>query len=132
MKSLKRGLVYGLLTWIVPFVSSWGLYSRDGQPLYDIFLIKTLLLVVFSAFGAVLLVSYFSRVQERFLHEGLMVGLLWLAINWALDILVLLPMMGESLATYMSQIGLRYLIMPTMSVSMGYLLEKKSIGGKAQ
>jgi uncharacterized membrane protein YpjA len=58
-----------------------------------------------------------------FLHEGVIIGIAWLAINWLLDIMILLPLSGMTINTYFAQIGLRYLVIPFMSIAIGYSVE---------
>ncbi len=125
--SLRRRIIwvlgFGILTWLVPFIVSIFFYSSTGQPLYDIFLIKSILLVIASGFGALLLVVYFRSIHNMFLHEGVIIGVSWLIINWVLDILVLLPLSKMTIPVYFAQIGLRYLVIPFMSIAIGFSVE---------
>ena len=121
-KYLKIGLL-GLLTWLIPFVVSCFFYSRTGEPLFDIFLLKTIMIVLFSAFGAYLLITYFKGIGEGFVSEGIIVGTVWLLMNWLLDIVILLPLSKMGMAAWFTQIGLRYLIIPIMSISFGFVLQ---------
>ena len=52
-------------------------------------------------------------------------------INWVFDGLVLLPMSGMDASTYFAQIGIRYLVIPVISVSMGFVLERANQMGPA-
>lgn len=122
MKSIKKTLLYGFLVWLLPFLVAIPFYSRDGQPLIDIFLLKSIMIIVGSVAGAVFLILYFKKVTENYLNEGLIIGLIWLAINWILDFIILVPMTGIDITTYFTQIGLRYLTIPIFSVTIGLLL----------
>ena len=124
-KNLKL-VVFGILAWLIPFIASWPMYSPQGEPLFDIFFIKTILIVVGSVVAVFLLLVYFKSVEKYFVKEGIIVGVVWLVINWVLDIVVLVPMAGWSLSTYFAQIGLRYLVMPIMSIAIGYAIEMKT------
>jgi hypothetical protein len=42
-----------------------------------------------------------------------------------LDLLVLLPMSGMPILDYFAQIGLRYLVIPAMSITVGTALANK-------
>jgi len=123
-KYLKIGL-FGFLTWLIPFVVAFFFYSKDGQPLIDIFLFKSIMIVVSAIVGVSLLVLYFKKIKRNYVKEGVIVGLAWLAINLILDFVVLIPMSGMPLQTYFGQIGLRYLIIPVISTGMGYVAEHK-------
>ena len=83
------------------------------------------MIVIGAIVGAFLLISYFKRINTRYLKEGIIVGLTWFGINILLDLLVLIPMSGMSLTDYFAQIGLRYLVMPVMSIMVGVSLANK-------
>lgn len=124
MKKLLKIVGFAILLWLIPFVVSCFFYSRTGEPLFDIFLIKTIMIVLSSVLGAVLLVIYFKGITRNYLIEGIAVGLVWLVINWVLDFVVLIPISKMGTATYFAQIGLRYLMIPTMSIAIGYSIER--------
>ncbi len=114
---------YGLLTWLVPFAISIPLYSQ-----IDIFFFKSIMIVVGSGVGATLLVFWFRGVHEKYLREGVNVGIIWLIMNWALDIAILLPLSGSSASTWFTDIGLRYLVILIMAITMGYALRDATNG----
>ncbi len=120
-KVLKIGY-FGFLTWLVPFVVSLLFFTKEGQPIMDIFLIKSIMIVLSSTFGAFLLIIYFRKIDLNFLREGASIGVSWFVINCILDILVLLPFTGMSMTTWFAQIGMRYLMIPVMSISVGYIV----------
>uniref|UniRef100_A9A707 Uncharacterized protein n=1 Tax=Methanococcus maripaludis (strain C6 / ATCC BAA-1332) TaxID=444158 RepID=A9A707_METM6 len=124
MKYLKCGF-FGLLTWLVPFLLSFLFYSESEGLLINIFLFKSIMIVVSGLVGVSLLVLYFKDIKKDYLIEGIFVGVSWLIINLILDILILIPMSGMAYLDYFSQIGLRYLIIPTISIAMGVLLKLK-------
>ncbi len=119
MKSIGKALLFGFLTWLVPFVVAIFFYTQEGQLRIDIFLFKSIMIVVGSVTGAFFLLLYFRKVTEYYCREGILIGLIWLAINWALDFGVLIPMSAMDVGTYVAQIGLRYLIIPVFSVTIG-------------
>jgi len=75
--------------------------------------------------GCLLLLWFFNKVPGVFLRQGIIVGISWLIINWLLDFIILIPMSKIGYGDYFLQIGLRYLVMPTISVSIGYTLQNK-------
>ncbi len=125
MNKTIRNILYGFLAWLIPFVTAFFFYSKEGGLVIDIFLFKTIMIVVGAIVGAFLLVSYFKRVNANYLYEGIIVGLTWLGINILLDLLVLVPMSEMALPDYFAQIGLRYLVMPVMSIMVGSALTNK-------
>jgi uncharacterized membrane protein YpjA len=125
MRKYLRILLFGFLAWLVPFAASIPFYSAEGQPTVDIFLMKSIMIVVGSLSGAFLLVVYFRYLTKSYVAEGILVGLLWFAINILLDVIVLVPMMQVPFSTYFAQIGMRYLVMPVMSTAIGLTVQKK-------
>ena len=120
MKNAIRLVIYGLISWIVPFVVAVPFYTKEGTLLIDIHFFKTIMLIVSALTGGFLLVSMFKRAEGRYLREGIVIGAVWLVINLLLDFLILLPMSKMDVATYFMQIGLRYLLIPIMSISTGW------------
>jgi hypothetical protein len=120
LKRTARLLLYGALTWLVPFLAAVPFYGPGGDLLVDASLFKSVMVVVGGVMGALLLVLWFDGVHAHHLREGAVVGGVWLAMNWALDLLVLVPLAGMDIAAYFAQIGLRYLLIPTMAIAIGY------------
>ncbi len=121
-----RNILYGFLAWLIPFIASIFFYTKEGTLTIDVFLFKTIMIVVGSTSAAILLVSYFKHITANYLKEGIMIGFVWFAINITLDLLVLVPMSGISVENYFIQIGLRYLVMPVMSIMVGTVLTNKN------
>ncbi|MBM9548256.1 hypothetical protein JWG40_14605 [Leptospira sp. 201903074] len=125
MKAIKWNLGYGFLSWFVPFFISIFFFSKDGGLQIDLFLFKTIMIVVGSLSACFLLYRYFLLVDSRFLKEGLIIGISWISINWLLDILVLIPMSKMPIHVYFIQIGFRYLSLLFFAITMGAILERK-------
>lgn len=130
MKKTFKIIGFGIITWLIPFIASFFLYSRTGTPVVNVFLVKTIMIVLGAFAGVLLLVIYFRGIEKNYLKEGIIVGLTWLIINWLLDFVILLPLAKVNMAIYFSQTGLRYLIIPIISIGMGYLLKINSIKTK--
>lgn len=116
---------YGFLVWLIPLLLSFFFYNSEGQLSISYDLYKSLMVVVSCLIGSLLLVLYFVQVKSSYLIQGVLLGLLWLALNILLDVLVLMPWMKISFLDYLSQIGLRYVSMPVMSIAVGYLLQRR-------
>ena len=124
-KKYLRAVLYGFLAWLIPFLSSLFFYTREGKLTIDIFLFKSIMIVVGSVSAAYLLISYFKKIETDFLKEGIVLGVMWFGLNIGLDLLVLLPMSGMAIPEYFAQIGLRYLAMPAMSIAVGTALANR-------
>ena len=120
-----RRWLYGLFAWLIPFAVSIPFFGPEGL-IIDVFLFKTLIILVGSISAAFLLVSHFKRISCGYIREGMLVGAIWFGVNIGLDLVVLLPLSGQSLPDYFTQIGLRYLVMPINSVMIGFLLEQRA------
>ncbi len=124
-KKYFRTFFYGFLAWLIPFAAAFAFYTPEGRPRIDVDLFKSIMIVIGSAVGSCLLIRYFKKIDSGFLKEGIVVGVVWLVVNIALDLLILLPMSGMSVPDYFAQIGLRYLAMPAMSIAVGLALANK-------
>jgi hypothetical protein len=122
-KSLKL-ILLGLMTWVVPFIAGFLFFDKAGQLAIDMYLFKSIMIVVGALIGSLAIVIYFKQVKNQFLKEGVISGLIWFITNIVLDILILVPMSGMSMNDYIKQIGIRYLLIPIMCTLSGYLLNR--------
>jgi len=125
MKSIKKALLYGLLVWLIPFIVAILLSSvrKHNRPLFE-----SIMPVVITISAVPFLILYFSKLQAHFLKEAVLLGIIWLAISLILDLLLFMEgPMKMSFADYMMDIGLTYLMIPTISIGFGCLLEKRRI-----
>jgi len=113
-----RNTGYGLATWAVPFFAAFAFFDGTGALAVDIFLFKTVMILLGGAVGAWLLVLAFRRVPPGF-GNGLALGLFWAAVNWALDLAILVGLMGSPFGEWLVGVGLRYLMLPIMAAAMG-------------
>ena len=124
MKRIWKIVLYGFLTWLIPFAVSIVIFPfHDSQrPLFE-----SIMPVVLAACAVVFGILYLRRADAAYLREGVRIGLAWLVINLVIDLpLFSAGPMTMPLADYIKDIGLTYLIIPVVTVGMGYLLEKKS------
>lgn len=120
-----KSIFFGILTWLIPFVVSFFFFNMSGELTIDKFLFKSIMIVVGSLTACTLLILYFKHVNSDYIKTGFVLGGLWLFINWVLDLVVLIPMSGMSYNDYFAEIGLRYLVIPIMSYTIGRVLETK-------
>ena len=119
-----RLVLFGIATWLVPFVASIFFFDPTthkliiGQSFF-----QSIMVVIGSLVAAFLLVKYFKGVHADYVRQGIKVGVVWLLINWILDFAILVPMMRIDLPTYFTQIGLSYLVAPVMAISMAVAIE---------
>jgi hypothetical protein len=124
MKSIKKALILGFLSWLIPFVLSFLFFNQKGQLLINELLFKNIMIVTASYVTVFLIIKYFKVVDKNYVKEGIMLGVLWMVINLVLDMVTLVPM-GKPLGVYLPQIGLGYLMIPAMTILAGKILEIK-------
>ena len=129
MKMTKTHMLvlFGFLAWLLPFVASFFFFDPSaGRMTIDNALFKTIMVVFGVLVGTLLLVKYFDCVKKDYAKEGLVAGVVWAVMNWALDFIVLVPMMKVDTPTYFMSIGMLYISMPIIAVGMGMAIENSS------
>jgi len=126
MKSIKSALLLGFFDWLLPFVVSFAIFQLKDSNYY---LFESLMVIVVVFAVVWFATRYFKKVESNFVREGVLLGLLWLIINLALDLMLFLPKspMQMPLSFYMNQIGIKYLSIPIITIGFGYLKKQKII-----
>ena len=119
MKSLRWALVFGFLIWLIPFTISILIFPlrTSNRALFESIMpvVVTLCAVVFS-------ILYFRKLEEGFIREGILLGVIWFAISIVIDLLMFMwGPMRMTFAEYMMDIGLTYLIIPTVTIGFGFV-----------
>jgi hypothetical protein len=125
MKSMKKALILGFLSWLIPFLFSFLFFTPKGELLINQLLFKNIMIVTASYVSAFLIIKYFKIVDKNYVKEGILLGVLWMIINLVLDMVTLVPM-GKPLMVYLPQIGLGYLMIPAMTILTGKILAIKN------
>jgi len=120
-----KNLWLGFLSWLIPFIISFLFYKPGGELLVPYATFKSTITVVGALSGCYLLFRYFKYVDSSFIRNGMIVGLSWFAINLILDAIILIPMMKTTFTNYFMTIGISYFSIPTISTTMGFLLDRK-------
>jgi len=124
-------VLFGFLTWLLPFFASFFFYDPSAARMtIDNDFFKSIMVVFSCLVGVLLLVKYFDCVKKDYVKEGLVAGFVWAAMSWALDFIVLVPMMHVDTPVYFMSIGLRYLVAPIIGVGMGMVVENAKAGKK--
>ncbi|TGN18860.1 hypothetical protein [Leptospira idonii] len=122
-KHILRILGFGLIVWIIPMIVSMGFYSPEGKLTGDLFLFKTVMILVGNTTGCFLLFRLAKLKPESPKTFFTYTGLIWFLQNIGLDLLILIPMSGMSVPAYFVQIGLRYLVMIIIGATVGYSIQ---------
>ena len=127
MNRYSRIAIFGFLVWLVPFLISFLIFPLHAanRPLFE-----SVMPVAIAACAVFFSIIYLRRLQSGFFREGVLLGIVWLAISIALDLpLFLAGPMKMSLPDYVMDIGLTYLIIPVTTSGLGYALEAVSSRG---
>ena len=123
-KYVKIGL-FGFLLWLIPFAVSVLIFPlRTSQrPLFES--IMPVVIAIWTVFFSIL---YLTRTGGGFLKEGIFIGLAWLLLSIILDLMIFMegPLKMPFL-DYVTDIGVTYLIIPTITSGFGYLMDHPSI-----
>ena len=124
MRIYGAGVLFGFLIWLVVLALAILItpFREAERPLFE-----SIMAVALSLCTTAAACIYLGRVQRRFLRQGVLLGILWLAVTLALDALVFSRgPMQMSPAAYLKDIGLTYLIIPTITIGLGFALERQS------
>ncbi len=123
-KFLKVGL-FGFLTWLIAFAVSVSLspLRTSQRPLFE-----SIMPVVVTLCAVLFAILYFKKFKGGFLQEGVLVGAAWFIINIVIDLPLFLleGPMEMSFADYMMDIGVTYLIIPVVTIGIGFALQHKA------
>lgn len=122
---MLRTTLLGLASWFIPFAISVPFFDQTGQLLVPQPLFKSIMVVIGGASGCWLLIVAFRRLAIT-PASALALGCYWLAINLLLDLIVLVLLMKMPAAHYLMDIGLRYLLIPIIAMSMGIVAARAS------
>lgn len=124
-KIIIKNLILGFLSWLIPFAVSFLFYKPGGELVVPYATFKSTIMLVGIISGCYLLFRYFKFTESDYIKNAVIVGLSWFSINIILDTVILIPLMKTTFVDYFMSIGLSYFSIPTISITMGYLLNKK-------
>lgn len=124
-KNIFNIITLGFLAWLIPFAISCLFFKPEGELMIAQELFKSIMVVTGVLSACTLLFRYFKSIENDFVKQGIVVGLCWFAICVFFDMLVLIPLMKVSFDYYFRSIGLGYLAIPMVSITMGCILDLK-------
>jgi len=117
--NLKLALAYGFLVWLIPFAVAFAIFPIHGS---DRIFFESIMPVVGVFSAVVFAVLYGRQVEGIVLEEWVRLGILWLLISVAVDLLMFSwGPMKMSLIDYFKDIGFTYLAIPIITAGFGYL-----------
>ena len=128
MRRFLRIALLGFLVWLIPFVVSVLIFELTSS---NRALFESIMPVVLTACAVGFSIIYYRKTEAGLLKDALAIGVIWLAISLVLDLFMFMNgPMKMSFSAYMADIGLTYLIIPMITVGMGYSLELSGHRGK--
>lgn len=123
-KNLKI-VLYGFLVWLIPFAVSFFIYPLK-TPMYSLF--ESIMSVLIAVAAIVFSYLYFKDIKTNFVMEGIVTGVVWFIIAIVIDLLMFMPAspMHMNFADYMMTVGVKYLIIPVVTVGTGYMAQNKA------
>lgn len=122
-----KNLSLGFLSWLIPFAVSFLFYKPSGELVLPYATFKSTIMLVGVISGCYLLFRYFKFVDNSYIKHAVIVGLSWFAINVILDTIILIPLMKTTFVDYLMSIGLSYVAIPVISITIGCMLNNKVI-----
>lgn len=122
MKAFYKALLYGACVWAVTFLAAMLLFPihETERPLFE-----SIMPVVLAASAVFFSNMYFSKLELNFLKEGIYLGLLWIIINTGIDLIMFSwGPMKMSLIDYIKDIGLTYILIPVITIGVGFSEER--------
>lgn len=127
-KYISKMFIYGLMIWLIPFLTSFAFYNiKTQQLILNELFFKSLMLLIISFTAQIFIILFFKNLKKFYLLNGLLTGLVWIFIAWTFDLLLTWRGLFQlSYLEYFQQIGIRYLIILFNTLTVGYLLQIKS------
>lgn len=124
MASVRRAVLFGVLVWLFPFVVSILAFPlrSSWRALFESVMALSVCAVV-----VLLALRYFRGVERGYVREGLLLGLLWLAICVLIDLpLMLTEPIGMTVWEYAADVGLTYVMVPVITVGLGVAVSQRA------
>ncbi|MCK9150539.1 hypothetical protein [Methanobacterium alcaliphilum] len=120
MNKKLKVFLFGFLAWLIPFAVSFIIFplKESMRPLFE-----SIMPLVLSITVIILTYYYLKKISSNFIKEGILIGIIWYVINIVIDLFLFMPEspMHMSFGDYMMDIGLTYLIIPVITIGMGYM-----------
>ena len=126
MNKFIKIVLFGIIVWLVPFLAGFPFIDQKGNFIISETFFKSIIIVIGGIIGVILAVKYFKDIKGNFMKEGIIIGTVWLVINWTIDlVMVSTGIFQMTILKYFTDIGLRYLSMPIYTIGLGYALKHK-------
>lgn len=124
-KNLKI-VLFGFLVWLIPFMVSFFIYPLK-TPMYSLF--ESIMSLLIAVAAVIFSYFYFKDIGANFVREGVVTGIVWFIIAIMIDLVMFMPAspMHMNFTEYMMTVGVKYLIIPVVTIGSGYLAQNKAL-----
>ena len=114
MHSIKKALIFGILVWAVPFVVAYAIYPiRQSNRI----MFESIMPVVVAGAVVIFALLYFKKAISVSVWEGLILGLIWFALCFLIDLFMFSSgPMEMSFTDYVADVGIVYIMIPIITV----------------
>lgn len=126
MASIGKAVLFGFLLWLIPFVIAFAIFPlrMAGDPFFETIMPITLTICVVS-----FSILYLNKIDAKHLSECVKLGVMWFAMSFLIDLSMFTwGPMAMPFVDYVKDIGLTYLIYPTVTIGFGMILERHQKG----
>ena len=122
--SYKHTLIYGLVIWAITFIAGILAFPlRENQRA----LFESIMPVVLAFITCWMTVRQFRENNANPVRVGWQSGVIWIIISLIIDQFFFnWGPMKMSIADYIKDIGLTYLLIPMIPIAMGFMLKKRT------
>ena len=120
----SNAILSGLAVWAIPFVVALAVFPlRESDRAF----FESIMPVTVTFATMLFTVRYFRRIEKNFVKEGIRLGVIFLIVSVALDLILFSKgPMAMPFVAYAKDIGFTYLLETMITIGAGYLLEKSS------
>jgi hypothetical protein len=114
MHSIKKAIIFGVLVWAVPFVVAFAIYPiRQSNRI----MFESIMPVIVAGSVVIFALLYFKKAISVSVWEGLILGLIWFALCFLIDIFMFSSgPMEMSFTDYIADVGIVYIMIPIITV----------------
>ena len=124
MKSLKKSILFGFLVWLLPFIVAFLIFPihESNRPLFE-----SIMPIVITISVIIFTYLYFKNVDKNIKAEAVKLGIIFILISLVIDLIMFMPNspMHMELLDYTMDIGLTYLMIPIITIGMGYAIDRE-------
>lgn len=115
LNKILKIIGFGFIIWLIPTLATLSVTYLEAMNYFDVVTSVSIAVTVIA-----LTYLYFRDIHENYIKEGIISGVIWLAISIILDVvLIFLGVNKVSLMEYVIYIAPIYIIIPAITIGLG-------------